>query len=159
MSFGGAGRRLAILLAGNGVGWRSTLLTDVANPGTDRRAVGSPLSLGTPKGDPAVESLVLTEDEAVELLAYLVSSARTQIDEAAEYGPLRLLTAAQRLAGFIAPRVSPPMRQLLEDTIQQVAQTATLSHDPDNYTAALDAVCAAVAEHLVTRFELDRRHR
>ncbi len=40
---------------------------------------------------------VLNEDEALELLAYLITAARTQVDEAAEYGPLRLLTAARRL--------------------------------------------------------------
>src|SRR5215217_5443207 len=39
---------------------------------------------------------VLDEDDALELLAYLVTAARTQVDEAAEYGPMRLLTAARR---------------------------------------------------------------
>jgi Family of unknown function (DUF6092) len=38
--------------------------------------------------------MVLTEDEALELLAFLVTAARTQLDEASEYGSLRLLTAA-----------------------------------------------------------------
>ena len=46
-------------------------------------------------------AVVLTEDEALELLAFLVTAARTQMDEAAEYGLLRLLTAAGRLAAFI----------------------------------------------------------
>jgi hypothetical protein len=95
--------------------------------------------------------MVLTEEEAIELLAYLVTAARTQIDEAAEYGPLRLLSAAQRLAGFIAPRVSIATRQLLEGPIQQVPQIATRSADPAGYTAALDRICAAVARHLVER--------
>lgn len=98
-----------------------------------------------------MESMVLTEDEALELLAYLVTAARTQIDEAAEYGPFRLLSAAQRLAGFISPRASTATRQLLEGPIRQVPQTATRSADPDGYTAALDRMCAAVAEHLVDR--------
>ena len=98
-----------------------------------------------------MESMVLTEDEALELLAYLVTAARTQIDEAAEYGPLRLLSAAQRLAGFMTPRASTATRQLLEGPIQQVPQTATQSGDPDGYAAALDRMCGAVAEHLVNR--------
>ena len=56
---------------------------------------------------------VLNEDEALELLAYLITAARTQVDEAAEYGPLRLLTAARRLAGSPselrhAPRMPRP---------------------------------------------------
>jgi Family of unknown function (DUF6092) len=97
-----------------------------------------------------LESMVLTEDEAIELLVYLITAARTQIDEAAEYGPLRLLSAAQRLSGFIAPRVSTATRRLLEGPIQQLPQTATLSSDPDGYTAALDRMCGAIAEHLVS---------
>jgi hypothetical protein len=98
-----------------------------------------------------LESTVLTEDQAIELLAYLVTAARTQIDEASEYGPMRLLTAAQRLAVFAAPRVSTETRELLEGPIQQMPQPATQSGDPDGYTAALDRMCGAVAEHLVNR--------
>ena len=37
---------------------------------------------------------MLDEGDGVELLAYLVTAARTQLDEAAEYAPMRLLTAA-----------------------------------------------------------------
>ena len=37
---------------------------------------------------------VLDERDGVELLIYLVTAARTQVDEAAEYAPMRLLTAA-----------------------------------------------------------------
>ena len=40
-------------------------------------------------------AMVLSEDEALELLAFLITAARTQLDEAAEYGPLRMLTAAE----------------------------------------------------------------
>ena len=58
-------------------------------------------------------TLVLNEDEALELLAFLVTAARTQVDEAAEYGPLRLLLAARQLGEAIAPRVSPETRALL----------------------------------------------
>ncbi|MFG2044623.1 DUF6092 family protein [Dactylosporangium sp. NPDC048998] len=100
--------------------------------------------------------MVLTEDEAIELLAYLVTAARTQLDEAAEYGPLRLLTAAQRLAGYMAPRVAPETRALLEGPIQRVPATATSSADRDGYTATLDGVCRALGEHLVTRYGIDR---
>jgi hypothetical protein len=51
--------------------------------------------------------LMLTEDEALELLAYLVIAARTQPDEAAECGPLRLLAAVTRLADMTAEHASP----------------------------------------------------
>ena len=49
-------------------------------------------------------AMVLTEDEALELVAFLVTAARTQVDEAAEYGSLRLLTAARKLADAIVAR-------------------------------------------------------
>jgi hypothetical protein len=47
------------------------------------------------------ENFVLTEDEALELLAFLVTAARTQVGEPHEYGPLHLLIAANRLGDFI----------------------------------------------------------
>jgi hypothetical protein len=49
-------------------------------------------------------AFVLTEDEAVELLAFLVTAARTQVDEAAEHGPLRLSHAAATQPPAIRPR-------------------------------------------------------
>jgi nitroreductase len=49
---------------------------------------------------------VLDEDDALDLLAFLVTAARTQVDEAREYGPMRLLMAAHRLAEAMAPRSS-----------------------------------------------------
>jgi Family of unknown function (DUF6092) len=100
--------------------------------------------------------LVLSEEEALELLAFLVTAARTQLDEAAEYGPLRLLTAAGRLADLIAARVSPETRALLEGPLRQVPATAVLTADPAGYAAGLDAVCRAVAQHLVAHFGLGR---
>ena len=103
-----------------------------------------------------MQVMVLTEEEGLELLAYLVTAARTQLDEAAENGPLRLLTAAQRLGTFMAPRSSQATRALIEDSIQPMPETATRSADPDGYVAALDAVCRGLAEHLVGVFDVDR---
>jgi hypothetical protein len=58
---------------------------------------------------------VLNESDGVELLAYLVTAARTQVDEAAEYAPMRLLTAAGRLAEMAEPHASAGLRPLLRD--------------------------------------------
>ena len=95
---------------------------------------------------------VLDEDQALELLAYLVTAARTQLDEAAEYGPLRLLTAASRLAEMIAPRTSPDTRALLTGPLQAIAGTATASADPLDYSERVDDLCRVLAAHLVRRF-------
>ncbi len=102
------------------------------------------------------DALVMTEDEALELLAFLVTAARTQVDEPNEYGPLRLLTAAGRLGDIIMERVSPETRQLLSGPLKQIPQTQTRTADFESYVAGLDALCAAVASHLVTHFGLDR---
>jgi len=95
---------------------------------------------------------VMTEDEALELLAFLVTAARTQVDEPPEYAPLRLLTAAQRLGEAILERVSPGTRYLLSGPMQQISEVQTPSADPDGYTTKLDAMCAAIAQHLVAHF-------
>lgn len=101
-------------------------------------------------------TMVLTEDEALELLAFLITAARTQLDEAAEYGPLRMLTAAGRLADFIAERASPGTRGLLAGPIKELPDAALRSVDPTKYAAELDVVCRAVGEHLVSHFDPGR---
>jgi len=101
-------------------------------------------------------TMVLSEDEALELLSFLVTAARTQVDEAAEYGSLRLLTAAGRLAELIAERVSPETRTFLTGPLRQIPDLAVRVADPAGYVAALDAACRAVGEHLVTHFGLGR---
>jgi len=103
------------------------------------------------------ETMVLSEDEALELVAFLVTAARTQVDEAAEYGSLRLLTAAGRLAELIVERVSPQTRTFLMGPLTQIPDLAVRTADPAGYVAALDAVCRAVGEHLVAHFGLDRK--
>ena len=103
------------------------------------------------------DRMVLSEDEALELVAFLVTAARTQVDEAAEYGSLRLLTAAGRLAELVAERVTPQTRALLTGSLKQIPDLAVRTADPAGYASALDVVCRAVAEHLVTHFGLDRK--
>ena len=100
--------------------------------------------------------MVLSEEDALELVAFLVTAARTQVDEAAEYGSLRLLTAAGRLAELIAERVSPETGAFLRGPLKQIPDLAVRTADPAGYVAALDRVCRAVGEHLVTHFGLDR---
>lgn len=109
-----------------------------------------------------METGVLSEDDAVELLAYLVSAARTQVDEAAEYAPLRLLTAAGRLltaagrlAEMIEPNASVDLRPLLSDIRAQVSETAVQAGDPERYTEHIDGLCERTAQYLVMSQNLD----
>jgi hypothetical protein len=101
-------------------------------------------------------ALVLTESEALELLAFLVTAARTQVDEPPEYAPLRLISAASRLADLMADRVSPATQALLAGPLRQVADGAVRTVDPTAYAGTLDELCRAVAQHLVQHFGLDR---
>ena len=85
---------------------------------------------------------------ALEVLAYLVSAARTQLDEAAEYAPMRLLTAAQRLAGALPHAAPEPVRNLVA-ALDAVPSTATPSADRDAYVAMVDELCTVLADCLV----------
>ena len=100
--------------------------------------------------------MVLTEDEAVELLAYLATAARTQVDEPPDYAPMRLLNGAERLAAFIEGRVSEDTRELIETSLHDVPHDLRRSNF-DEYVARLDEICRAVAQHLVDRNGLSRR--
>lgn len=61
--------------------------------------------------------LVLGEEEAVELLTFLVAAARTQLDDPYRYGSMRLLTAAEQLRDAITPRCSQPLRDMMDETV------------------------------------------
>src|SRR5215469_1249658 len=88
---------------------------------------------------------VLAEGDGLELLAYLVTAARTQVDEAAEYAPMRLLTAAGRLAEMVEPNASAGLRSLLREVRQGFSETTVQAGDPAGYVERLDALCRTVA--------------
>ena len=96
---------------------------------------------------------VLDEDDALELLAFLVTAARTQVDEAAEYGPMRLLAAAHRLGDAIGDRASPSTAAAVTAALQQMPPLAVPRGDGrDAYVERLDDLCRGVAAHLVAHF-------
>lgn len=95
------------------------------------------------------ENWVLQEDEAVELLALLITSARIQMDEPAQYGPLRLLTATERLSGMILERASEKSRDFLRENIERIPDMHMAMSDVETYTASLDERCRAVAACLL----------
>ncbi len=99
---------------------------------------------------------VLDEDDALDLLAFLVTSARTQVDEAREYGPLRLLMAAHRLADAMSPRSGAETRTLIA---QDLATMPVIALPTDggaaDYVARLDELCAAVARLVTDRYASD----
>jgi hypothetical protein len=59
---------------------------------------------------------VLTEEEAMQIIAYLTSAAEISIHEPTYYGTFRLIDAASRMIGFMLehdpPRTGPFLREL-----------------------------------------------
>ena len=90
----------------------------------------------------------VSTDAALEVLAYLITAARTQLDEAAEYAPMRLLTAAQRLAAGMRPGAPAAVQELIA-RIGALPPTATPSTDHEAYVAMVDGLCAALADCLL----------
>ena len=95
------------------------------------------------------DNWVLKEDEAIELLALLITSARIQLDEPAQYGPLRLLTATERLSSVISERSSDKSRAFLQGNIERIPDMHMMMSDVDAYTQGLDELCREVAECLL----------
>ena len=95
---------------------------------------------------------VLNEDDALDLFAFLVTAARTQVDEAREYGPLRLLSAAHRLAEAALPRCSDKTAAMLTEALPHMPLLAVPKEGSDEYDHQLDRLCAVVAQHLVARY-------
>ena len=94
---------------------------------------------------------VLSEDEALELFAYLLTSARTQLDEPARYASMRLLSAAEDLRDRIARRVSPGVAAMLDQTVPLSTFAQERVNDRDAYTRSVDELCRLVARTLVER--------
>jgi hypothetical protein len=101
------------------------------------------------------DKLVLSEAEAIELLAFLLSASRTQIDEPRIYGSMRLLTAAEKLRDLIQSRVSDPARKLLEDTTDLSLHAQINMLDIETYTKDIDELCGMAARFVVEQSELE----
>ena len=95
------------------------------------------------------ENWVLKEDEAIELLALLITSARIQMDEPAHYAPMRLLTATERLSSAMLERASDKSRGFLQGNIERIPELRMGMSDVESYAAGLDQLCREVAECLL----------
>ena len=103
----------------------------------------------------ATETQLLDEDQAVELLAFLITSARIQLDEPASYGSMRLLTAASRLSSFMAAKASPGTQAFLGSFMAEITAADEHTADGGRYAVALDGLCRGIAGHLVDRSGLE----
>src|SRR5690242_21946346 len=93
-----------------------------------RRPPEVPRTMPGPMSAPAADEPVLTESAALDVLAYLISAARTQLDEAGEYAPLRHLTAKVKRADHLAPQASAPVQILVSALDAEPPTKAPIAH-------------------------------
>jgi hypothetical protein len=94
----------------------------------------------------------VSRESALEVLAFLVTAARTQTEEAAEYAPMRLLMAARILAQGMAPLAGDdPVLRALVDEVAALEPVRTPTRDREQYLASLDALCERVADTLLAQ--------
>ena len=88
----------------------------------------------------------LTDDEALEILAYLLTSAHGCITEPANYGILRLITAADYIARIWAPRVTGDLAEYLDKLGTQLpSEAARMDVDLDGFEPYISKQIAQLA--------------
>jgi hypothetical protein len=102
-------------------------------------------------------NMVLSEAEALELLAFLLSAARSQLDDPASYASMRLLSAAEALRDYIRERVSPETLSLLTGTDELTTRAQIYMSDLNAYTSDLDELCRMTAQFFVDQNNFEER--
>ena len=98
------------------------------------------------------DPLVVSESEALTLLAHLVTSAELCMTEPYDYGIFRLIDSASRLAESMLPRSSGETRAFLEAFLGDVnVKKMWDSRDRERYGAFLRETSRWTAEHMVAR--------
>ncbi len=97
------------------------------------------------------EKKFLTEDQVVELTALFLSCSLLLLREPALYGPLRQLTAAERLAAMVYDDVSPEVRTLLDVALERIPVSHTVTGRRDQYKAIVVELNEALGDCLAAR--------
>lgn len=97
---------------------------------------------------------VLTEEDAFELLTFLVTSARGCIDEPETYGTFRLIDGASRLLGFLLKSEEVEDREFYSHIKEEIDEKKLwLVTDMEAYFHFLSEVTREVAKQLKRRAE------
>jgi hypothetical protein len=98
------------------------------------------------------EGRLLTEDDAYELLAYLITGAEIAVVEPAFYGPRRLLDGAARLALAMAGQTDEGQRAWLENFATDANEAMALARQrPEEFEAFLHEAARGIATELKRR--------
>lgn len=104
------------------------------------------------------ERWALTEEEALDLLTYLLACADTCRFEPAFYGPYRLLKAAEKLAERAAGRAAPEGRAFWEGVREEIGGKAHWRvYDRRAWEAFIQEVAARAVREIAARRSLDGR--
>jgi hypothetical protein len=95
---------------------------------------------------------VLSEQEAYELLAFLISSTETSTHEPHRYGSLRLLDAASLLMGSMIENASGEQRAWLEQYQQEInAKKGWSTRDWEGFKVFIRSAAADLAREMKRR--------
>ena len=104
--------------------------------------------------DGSPSPMVLTEDQAFDLLAFLVSSAEISLVEPTYYGTFRLVDAASRLMGFMLDHDPERSREFLQQFKEEVdTKKVWMMWDREAYYDFLRGAPAVVAAEVKRREE------
>jgi hypothetical protein len=93
--------------------------------------------------------MVLTEEEAIELIAFLITSAQSLSSEPSDYGPMRLLSAATKLSRQTADRMTGNWQALFMELSEQIPLwLRERERDPEGYHRSIDQCCQQIAREL-----------
>lgn len=110
---------------------------------------------GPDSGRPGASSddhLVVSEAEALAVLAHLVTSAELCMTEPYDYGIFRLIDAASRLGAVLAPGSDAVGRAWLEEFVAEIdAGKMGSVRDRERYGAFLRAASGRIAAHISER--------
>jgi hypothetical protein len=98
------------------------------------------------------EHMILTETEALQLLAYLTASAEISLVEPDLYGPFRLIDACSKLAGHVLQHNPGDSRNFWVEIKAEIdLKKLWLMSDRENFREFIKQMPAIVARELVRR--------
>ena len=102
------------------------------------------------------DRMIVSENHAVELLAFLITAARGLIDEPSNYGPLRLLDAAERLSLSSHDEASTAAQDLFATIIDKSPAIQGEVNRTEQFKGEIDSLCRTVAHYLVDNSSLEQ---
>ena len=94
------------------------------------------------------EKVTINENEAIELMAYILTSSEGLMKEPPHYAILRMVSIADRMAGMWAPRASGDLAKYLDDLNKRmpVESAATQGDDIESFEKYLEEKISELAK-------------